>query len=113
MSSFGDTSIKHDSIPDTSARHTAQVHESDNCLDVDINIQVMVITELMSGVELALRDHQVLTVRDVLEVYKSWMKEFGQTDDRDYKSLPKMMVRKVEKYIPDVCLDYSAPNQSQ
>ena len=69
VSSLGDTSIKHDLVPDTSASHTAQVLDSDNCLDVDINVQEMVITESMTGVELALRDHQVLTVRNVLEVF--------------------------------------------
>ena len=56
---------------------------------------------------------QVLTVRNVVEVYETRMSEFGVTESRDYKSLRKLIVRAINKHIPDVCLEQSLPNQSQ
>ena len=96
--------------PDFTYLSTVNVVKSHS--DFDPNVQTMVIAEIMSGIELALSDGQVLTVRNVVEVYQSRMKELGQNDDREYRSLRKTMVRELKK-IPDVKLDESIPNQSQ
>ena len=73
----------------------------------------MILAVLRSGVEFALQNFQVLTVRNIVEVYKSRMEEMGETDDRDYRALRKMIVRRLNKHIPDISLDESMPNQSQ
>ena len=96
--------------PDFTYQSTVNVVKSHS--DFDPNVQTMVIAEIMSGIELALSDGQVLTVRNAVEVYQSRMKELGQNDDREYRTLRKMMVRELKK-IPDVKLDESIPNQSQ
>ena len=90
----------------------ATVNNVKGYLDVDSNVKTMVMAEIISGIELALSDGQVLTVRNVVEVYQSRMKELGQNDDREYRTLRKMIVRELKK-IPDVKLDESIPKQSQ
>ena len=42
--------------------------------DIDTRIQDMVIAELMCGVELSLKNQQVLTVRNLVEIYQSHVK---------------------------------------
>ena len=49
----------------------------------------------------------------MLEVYGTSMSQFGVIESRDYKFLSKLIVRALNKHIPDVCLEQSLPNKSQ
>ena len=48
-----------------------------------------------------------------LKCTKTSTSEFGVTGSKVYKSLRKLIVRAINKHIPDVCLEQSLPNQSQ
>ena len=92
---------------------TDQTSEKIVYLDVDSAVHQKILAELVSGVEFALQDDQILTICDVVEVYQTRMEELGQADDRDYRTLRKMMERKLNKQIPDISLDKSTPNKCQ
>ena len=68
----------------TSPVHDQTFNEPFGSPVYDSSIQQIVISELMGGIELALHDKQVLTVRNVVEVYETRMSEFGITESRDY-----------------------------
>ena len=60
--------------------------------------------EIIHGVELALKNNGVLTIRDVINVYKLKVVEEGGEDNRVYSSIRKWMKKCLFIHIPDIPL---------
>ena len=57
--------------------------------------------EIIHGVEISLEKSEVLTIRDVINVYKEKLNEGGE-DDRVYSSVRNWMKKCLLKHIPDI-----------
>ena len=75
--------------------------------------QELVIAEIISGVEEALANKQVLNIGDVANVYKERMQIFGITDSRNDKSIRKFLKRRLQKNIPEIDFITSAEKVPQ
>ena len=58
--------------------------------------------EIIHGVEISLEKSEVLTIHDVINVYKEKLNEEGGEDNRVYSSVRKWMKKCLLKHIPDI-----------
>ena len=65
-------------------------------------IIALVMYEIIHGVEISLEKSEVLTIREVINVYKEKLNEEGGEDNRVYSSVRKWMKKCLLKHIPDI-----------
>ena len=65
-------------------------------------INALVMQEIIGGVEIALENNEILTIRHVINTYKMKVLEEGGEDDRVYSSVRKWMKKCLLKHIPDI-----------
>ena len=75
--------------------------------------QKLVISEIVSGVEEALANKQVLDIGDGANIYKKRMQNSGITDSRNDESIRKFLKRRLQKNITEISFVTSAEKVPQ
>ena len=78
----------------------SQMTENNN--NISQTSRAFIIVELMEVIKLSSAKGQVLTVKDVVQVYDSRVNEIGKYDDRAYSTKRKWMKHCIFKYIPNI-----------
>ena len=124
-SSMGDSligvGVGDESIHLETVCSAAETSNSDVLLDMDdttensVNpvLQHLILLDIARGVELAIADNQVLTIRNVIDVYKNRLQEHGVNDLRDHRALRKLIKRFLLKNVQDISFETYSPNESQ
>ena len=76
-------------------------------------LQHLILLDLSKGVEHAISDNQVLTIRNVIDVYKDRLAEHGINDPREYRAIRKLVKRFLLKNVQSISFETYEHNQSQ
>ena len=68
-------------------------------------LQHLILLDLSKGVEHAISDNQVLTIRNVIDVYKDRVAEHGINDPREYRAIRKLVKRFLLKNVQSISFE--------
>ena len=68
--------------------------------------------DMIEGIEQALAQGKILTVKDVVHVYETRINEMGRSDERTYSSKRKWMKKHIEKNVSNIKFESTLGNNS-
>ena len=71
-----------------------------------------VMADMIEGIEQALAQGKILTVKDVVHVYETRINEMGRSDERTYSSKQKWVKKHIEKNVSNIKFESTLGNNS-